>query len=326
MPELSYPELIATDLIRLGPDGAKAAVQAWLGQAEDLYIDFKTKDDPSKGSVGVNDRRNLGKALSGFANSEGGLLVWGIDARKDPEHPDSPDVARDLQPIADIEAFHSELNSLIRLATKPTVPNVMNYLVYDDRAKHTGYVVTHVPPGTHPPYQAGFDNNNHFYKRSGSSFYPMEPFDLRDVIFRDRYPKIALEIQPENVKKTAERHDYSLRVRIKNHGPGSLHSFKLVLDIPRPIYNSASGTVEGYELRINNLPYMRIIVRRLGDPIFPEDELVILTQTGATKLFYLMDTHSFTAWPRTAQVFYALYGENMPPLKGEIAVQDLIDF
>ena len=29
----------------------------------------------------LEERRNFAKAVSGFANSDGGLIVWGIDAR-----------------------------------------------------------------------------------------------------------------------------------------------------------------------------------------------------------------------------------------------------
>ena len=44
---------------------------------ENLYLDFKKAAD-GKGPATKPDRKNLSKALSGFANSEGGVIVWGV--------------------------------------------------------------------------------------------------------------------------------------------------------------------------------------------------------------------------------------------------------
>ena len=46
---------------------------------ETLYLDFKAKSDPSDGTgLDRPDRENLAKALSGFANAAGGVLLWGV--------------------------------------------------------------------------------------------------------------------------------------------------------------------------------------------------------------------------------------------------------
>ena len=50
------------------------------GQEENLLLDFKQVNDAEL--TNKDDRKNLAKALSGFSNSSGGLIVWGIDARK----------------------------------------------------------------------------------------------------------------------------------------------------------------------------------------------------------------------------------------------------
>src|SRR3954447_2610674 len=49
-------------------------------QEENLYLEFKlvAKSDLSK----KEDKRNFARSLSGFANSSGGLIIWGIDARE----------------------------------------------------------------------------------------------------------------------------------------------------------------------------------------------------------------------------------------------------
>src|SRR5438270_2240995 len=73
---------------------------------EAVDLDFKTKADPSKATLGDDDRRVLGRTLSAFSNSMGGVIVYGVDARK---NADGIDCATELQPIIEIERFKNEV-------------------------------------------------------------------------------------------------------------------------------------------------------------------------------------------------------------------------
>lgn len=44
---------------------------------EGLYVDFKQKSDRQEPGLNNDDRANLAKAISGFANTDGGLIVLG---------------------------------------------------------------------------------------------------------------------------------------------------------------------------------------------------------------------------------------------------------
>ena len=58
-------------------------------QAEELFLDFKRSTDNGGGKrLHQNDRNNLGRAIAGFGNSEGGVIVWGVDASLDHEGAD----------------------------------------------------------------------------------------------------------------------------------------------------------------------------------------------------------------------------------------------
>ena len=88
-------------------------------QDETIFLEFKRKAHPSKAALHDDDKKNYSVALSGFANSEGGVVVWGVKAEK--LGPESPDVATDLTPIANSHAFMSNLNSLTGEAVIPRV-------------------------------------------------------------------------------------------------------------------------------------------------------------------------------------------------------------
>lgn len=76
-------------------------------KSEELFLDFKRSSDNGGGrKLSDTDRNNLSKAISGFGNSEGGVIVWGIDCSN---LADGSDVANAEFPIANPTRFCSWL-------------------------------------------------------------------------------------------------------------------------------------------------------------------------------------------------------------------------
>ncbi|MHB0980666.1 MAG: AlbA family DNA-binding domain-containing protein [Thermoleophilia bacterium] len=92
-------------------EGGLELIQRTVSEAwhESPVLDFKTLDKDSA-PLTKNGRRTLAEALSGFANSDGGVIVWGIDARRG-RHLE-PDVARELRPIDRLQLLLSDLHGL----------------------------------------------------------------------------------------------------------------------------------------------------------------------------------------------------------------------
>ena len=82
---MSRAEDIFEKLIYFGEDAIDEFIMS--RQTEELFLDFKqaVSDGKSMRSLHPNDRRNLGKAISAFGNSEGGVLVWGVECSRDLE-------------------------------------------------------------------------------------------------------------------------------------------------------------------------------------------------------------------------------------------------
>jgi predicted HTH transcriptional regulator len=51
-------------------------------EPESLYVDFKEVANPTNPMKQNDDKENFAKALSGFANSNGGVLIWGVREEK----------------------------------------------------------------------------------------------------------------------------------------------------------------------------------------------------------------------------------------------------
>jgi len=230
-----FPELMLSQL--RDPAEALRIIRQWIAQheAEDLYLDFKQKTNPNSGVPSQADVANYSKALSGFANSEGGLLVWGVVATEVKGDSESADVAREARPVTPLRTFHAKLNDITYHCTKPTVVGVQNLLVPVGPDKDTGFVVTYVPAGANPPYRSEKTCNNHYYRRSGSTFQPMEPYEIRDIVFRFRYPKIDLDFGRDAKREETDlvQYRYALRLDITNHGPAILKDYMVEITLPR---------------------------------------------------------------------------------------------
>jgi hypothetical protein len=340
MDEIGYPEMTRDEILK--SEEARHVVNEWIAneQHEDLYLDFTRKKDPLKGALDADDRRAFGKALSGFANSDGGLFVWGVVAERTGK--DGADRARRAEAISELDAFVGNLNTIVAFSTKPTVPGVRNLVVWEDRAKKTGWVVSYVPAGPTPPYRAENDNNNRFYKRAGSSFYSMEPFDIRDVVFRFRYPKVQLGMTYEAVTISSELHRYALVVSILNHGPSALREYKVQVDIPHfvpltraserlapppKVVDAESGKVWRIEHYSGKAPGDRAI-------LYPgESRTLIGPPDGLWGVHYYMDDEVHDRIPHDGAlrvdepaIVCRVFGADMPPIEVRKPMREMDKF
>lgn len=57
-------------------------VESWrqARESETLHLEFKLKTDPSTDAIEDEDKAEIARTLSALANTEGGLLVVGVDA------------------------------------------------------------------------------------------------------------------------------------------------------------------------------------------------------------------------------------------------------
>jgi hypothetical protein len=184
-------------------------------QEEHLSLDFKTLE---RTEMSRGDRKNLAKAISGFANSNGGLIVWGVNCR---ENSDGIDCASTIVDIDNAKQTLSKLNEYTGKATVPIVEDVQNKLITTTDPR--GILVTLVPESDKGPHMAKLGENR-YYKRSGDSFYKMEHFDIADMFGKRKKPLLELVYS-----KTSA---HSLLISIINNGRGSALAPYLMVDLP----------------------------------------------------------------------------------------------
>lgn len=154
-------------------------------QSEELFLDFKRSADNGEGKrLHDHDRKNLAKAISGFGNSEGGVILWGIDCSKDR---DGADVVTAKYPIKKIDRFVSLLQNSISVCTLPPHISVENHGIKIENSDE-GFAVTFIPKSNHAPHQCVTDYK--YYMRAGSTFSPVTHGILAGMFGRRPQPEI----------------------------------------------------------------------------------------------------------------------------------------
>lgn len=143
-----------------------------LKQEEHLHLEFKTLRNAEL--TNRDDKLNLARSISGFANSSGGILIWGIDARKNDDNIDCASSIVELQKPA---VLVSRLNTLSGEATSPSIVGLQHKQIINSLSSG-GVAATFVPETDGGPYMALLGEQR-YYKRSGDSFTEWSTLILR---------------------------------------------------------------------------------------------------------------------------------------------------
>ncbi|MBN9203069.1 helix-turn-helix domain-containing protein [Methylibium petroleiphilum] len=161
-------------------EGRCAALDSLVAdrEPESLFLDFKrSPQDGAAKNLAPEDNKNLSKAISGFANSSGGIVVWGVDCRRDGST--GSEVA-EKHPLLDAAGFNTKIQAAVSRTTIPPHPGVQ-VLSFDEPGQSPlGYVVVYIPQSLIGPIRSLA--TNHYHVRAGSDF-GLVPHDVLAGMF-----------------------------------------------------------------------------------------------------------------------------------------------
>jgi len=186
---MSRAEDIFQKLIYFGED----AIDEFIlnSQTEELFLDFKQAVSGGKNfnCLHRDDRKNLAKAISGFGNSEGGVIVWGVECARDKE---VGDVAQAKVKVRNVHRFLSWLENAISGCTIPSHHKVRNHIISCDQ-NGDGFVATYIPKSEITPLMT--TTNSAIYIRSGSNNVPAPYAVIAGMFGKRPQPNIELGIE-----------------------------------------------------------------------------------------------------------------------------------
>lgn len=230
------PSLAFDQFVRIknhtGQADQLAAVRALVNAQDPVfeteYLDFKAGCNPQNNNPipDTHAKKTWSEALAGFATTSGGVLIWGIDARK-PADSDI-DAAVGFLLVPDPTAFRSRLQELHHQATDPPVPGVEFLAIPDSAEGGRGFVVCYIPESDYKPHRAELASKR-WTIRVGDSFVDTPVPFLRSLFFPHRQSYMYLRVGRTEQKQVGQNIRFTYRVRLYNEGPATSSNILIVV-------------------------------------------------------------------------------------------------
>ena len=214
---------------------------------ENINLDFKRAEALDKSE---RVKTSIAKDVSSFANSDGGIIIYGI---KEEKH-----IAKELSFI-DGNIYNKEwLENVIQSRIKPRIDDLRIIPIrFDNKIDRTIYIVK-IPISKDAPHQEV--TKKIFYKRFNFSSVPMEEYEIRDLY--NRLLPSKLKISPISVTESyvsmtenrIRKIRYVFGFKVKNIGNYiekdyklEIHLSELISDIyDSELYNHLADKKNGY--------------------------------------------------------------------------------
>lgn len=240
-----------------------AELNGLIGQTENLYLDCKIwpqKDEEAQ--------RVLAKALCGFANADGGVIVIGLEARAGGSKYDAYVIQRSV-PVSDAISVKSRVEGLVGDLVEPRLEGVLVAAVSDVPGSNTGFVLVAVPPTQGLPCRSR--KHRDFYQRITAGTYPMEYFQIADMFGKRHRPELHLCLEEGQFRLEGQIYERELTLGIENRG-------RAVARFPSVRFQRVPGiNVNSYGIDGN---------MRFGLPLQPTEPELVVFGGGADHVIY----------------------------------------
>jgi len=284
---------------------------------ESLNLDYKRAAALDRGKT-----VEITKDVSSFANSSGGVLIYGVS-----EDPNNKHLPGSLDPVRRSEISKEWLEATI-LTIQPKIETVRIHPV-SAGAEHVIYVVEVEQSST--AHQA---RDHKYYRRWDFSARPMEDYEVRDVMNRTKHPRIELSFRIRRYihhdrmtsiipQKPEQR--VTLLVYARNRGAVMAHHVIAKLFLPTLLLSKLEiarmskkdGLPDLTTKILDNKeqdrgPMGNVLSDVRYEPILPELERCL----GG---FYL-NPAAFLSENYEAPVLWRVHSDNAPPVEGETKI------
>jgi len=270
---------------------------------ENNWLEGKEKQKPKISELSETDTKNFAKALSGFANTSGGVLIFGLKAKKK----DDVDEIQEIKPIEKLKKFESRLRELESRKVERLVKGVDYKKI--ETSKDKGIIAVYIPESDTPPHRSLFDYK--FYLRAGGTFNSIDIKIIEDLFHESIKPILEFTL-------TRVTND-ELRVVLKNIGKGIAKYPSFVVTIPPEV------SIDYYGLdgnRPNDIIHQRYYRDRRGKfaKYSGGIDKVVYANGGELPIGDFKIANYVAAKGKTIEFEYFLDAENMQTSEGKYLI------
>jgi hypothetical protein len=211
---------------------------------ENIQLDYKRSD-----ALQATDGKctEISKAVSAFANSIGGTILYGMQESEDPPH-----YAQSLSPIDPKVISKEWLEQVINSRIHPRLTGlVINPVDLKNSAPGSVAYVVVIPEGStaHQAY------DKRYYKRFNFKSVPMEDYEVRQTMNRSLRPVYKVDLHAIRRGASADGRPLSqLQLIVENQSDMVGRDVSAVLYAPAALLNSADSNRTTFQ----NVEYTRI--------------------------------------------------------------------
>lgn len=282
------------------------------GVEESLSLDYKRAASLSKSDE--RKKIEVTKDVSSFANSGGGILVYGIAEFEDEPRKHLPER---LDPIKRAEISKEWLDQVIQ-SIQPRVEGITIHPVTISETNNTVCYVVEVPQ-SHTAHMA---RDHRYHKRHNFTTAQMEDYEVRDVMNRRTHPKIKASIF---INRRAEwpKSEGVILVKLENTGRVLANHVMVELEVPldlqgqisveKPVTMGRDDDGDFYLVKLRpNFP---------GIPVFPDSDITLRREIHTN----VRIEHTDKRPVRSRQyVRISVFADEMPPIRAKLDIAPVI--
>lgn len=272
---------------------------------ESLTLEYKSAEALDRNET---KKKEITKDVSAMANSAGGVIVYGI---REFDQENRRHLPEKITPV-DRRQYPREWVEQIIQAIRPRIDGIVIHSVNLSSGETDVAFVIEIPQ-SNTAHQA---SDHRYYKRFNFQAVPMEDYEIRDVIFREQTPNIALKFLIEINSESR-----NLVVRARNNGSAFAQYVAVFLDVPVAVLqnteNKMSLTDGGrfYRHRLTNLN------QEYADEQFKASFPLLRSMTMYWKIPLNESFEEFLT-PDSA-VKWKLYADNALPKEGKLPLKEI---
>ena len=142
---------------------------------ETLHLEFKTLS--SNSGLNREDRKMIAKAICGFCNAEGGLLVIGVETKR----VDGIDTATALRPVRELNRLQNLVKAAVPEMLSPQHNGIKVEPVICAGTPDQGYILISVPRSDSRPHMSLLEQR--YFRRGSDGTRVLEHGEVRELMF-----------------------------------------------------------------------------------------------------------------------------------------------
>lgn len=167
------------------------------GTEENLNLDYKASEALSKSD---GKKSEISKDVSAFANSAGGVIIYGVTEFNEPEKRHLPEK---INPVNRKEYSKEWLEQVINSNISPKINGLKIYPVTIGNAEDNQVIYIVEIPQSNTVHQA---KDKRYYKRFNFESVAMEDYEVKDIINRSSKTDIKISFEVFHGKKFFRRY------------------------------------------------------------------------------------------------------------------------